>query len=212
MQIKIELLRNKIKEAYEESVHANNTNVKDILFDCIGLLAGLEAEPATGHPKKHKWDEIDATVAFYLASKYDDTKFRDDPLTVKLLSVRSDLTIGSLQMAIQNFYSLLGKKKGLKSVSNLAKMVFKKYKNASLSRLEGIISELLCKNGVDTVKQREYMKKLVSELGRNEKLVIGAYVKGEKNGEVKRKKDINNMSPENYARALWLDGVAKKWL
>lgn len=212
MNAKIELLRNKIKTAYEESVRANCNSVKELLFDCVGLLAGLETEPEPVHRKNHKWDETDATVAFYLAKKYDDNKFKDDPITKQLLSVRPSLAVGSLQMAIQNFYSLMGKKKGLKSVSNLAMVVFKKYKNTALPKLEEHIRKLLFVGGEEAVKQRKYMKQLVARFGHDEELVITEYAKAETNGAVRRKRDINNMDSKNYARLLWLDGVAKGWL
>lgn len=165
MNIKIERLRNKIKEAYEESIRANCTNVTDILFDCIGLLASLDDIPEAGYRKKHIWDKIDYIVAFYLARKYDNNSFKNDPITEKILKYHPSLSKGSLQMAIQNLYHLMGKKKGLSSASNLAKIVFNKYKDSSLTELENIITDhmqtkegteypSLEKNEIDKVKRK----------------------------------------------------------
>ena len=59
--------------------------------------------------------------------------------------------------------------------------------------------------------QREYMRKLVHELGHNEERVVAAYAKAERDGIVKRKSNTGDLGPEEYARALFHDGVKKEW-
>lgn len=144
MKIKIERLKEKIREAYEESVRANCKNVTDILFECIVLFGGdgFDSDShnlPSSHPR-HPWTKPDYIVAFYLAKKYDDNSFRADPFTEQILKYHTNLSIGSLQMAIQNLNYLMGKKRGLSSVSNLAREVFNEYKDVSLPELEKIIS------------------------------------------------------------------------
>jgi hypothetical protein len=59
--------------------------------------------------------------------------------------------------------------------------------------------------------QREYMRKLVSSLGRNRNAVVAAYAKAERDGIVHRAKNSMDQDPDAYALALWLDGDRKGW-
>jgi hypothetical protein len=59
--------------------------------------------------------------------------------------------------------------------------------------------------------QREVMRILVSRYGRNEDIVCREYAQAEKRGEVRRLRNTHGMSPEEYARVLWLDGYRKRW-
>jgi hypothetical protein len=60
--------------------------------------------------------------------------------------------------------------------------------------------------------QRELMRKLVATIGRNEDAVCAAYADAEADGNVARKSNAHNRTPEEYARALWRDAVKKGWL
>ena len=60
--------------------------------------------------------------------------------------------------------------------------------------------------------QRDYMRKLVSELGRDRDAVCHAYAGAELDGLVVRSSDDHSLSPMAYARALWNDGERKGWL
>lgn len=56
------------------------------------------------------------------------------------------------------------------------------------------------------------MNELVAKLGADEEKVCAAYAAAEKHGEVLRGSNINGKTPEQYARALWKDGINKGWL
>ena len=55
------------------------------------------------------------------------------------------------------------------------------------------------------------MRGLVSKYGKKEEVVCGAYALAEKRGEILRLRNRSGLSAEQYARALWRDGVAKGW-
>lgn len=59
--------------------------------------------------------------------------------------------------------------------------------------------------------QRDYIIKLNNKF-RNKDKTVKAYAEGEKNGEVERKSNVNNLSPETYAEQLYNDGIKKGWL
>lgn len=59
--------------------------------------------------------------------------------------------------------------------------------------------------------QQQMMIRLFWE-HRDEDAVIQAYANAERRGEVSRRSNVNGTSPEEYARRLWYDGVAKGWL
>jgi hypothetical protein len=60
--------------------------------------------------------------------------------------------------------------------------------------------------------QRAFMRKLVKSLGRDQHEVCAAYAEAERDGQVRRKKNVNGKTPEEYALALWRDGEKKGWL
>jgi len=132
-------LQKNIKIAYEESVRENCKGVKDMLFDCLLILSKLSAADGAPKTKKHKWATDDEIVGFYLANKFSDTSsFRKDHFAKRLIKARPTISMGSLQMLIQNFYHLMGKDKGLGSASRLAKEIHAKYKNQSLAKLQNL--------------------------------------------------------------------------
>ena len=59
--------------------------------------------------------------------------------------------------------------------------------------------------------QRDYMRKLVRELGRDKNAVCAAYAKAERDGAVPRQNNSRGRSAEEYADALWRDGDKKGW-
>ena len=59
--------------------------------------------------------------------------------------------------------------------------------------------------------QREYMRILVNELGRNRSAVCASYAKAERDKLVVRKNNTHGKTPEDYALALWNDGDKKGW-
>jgi hypothetical protein len=62
------------------------------------------------------------------------------------------------------------------------------------------------------MKQRDKMLSLISQLGSHEDAVCERYAQAEQDGEVERKRNENDLSPEQYARALWQDGIRKGWI
>ncbi len=60
--------------------------------------------------------------------------------------------------------------------------------------------------------QRDFMRELVSRFGIDEERVIHEYAEAEKRGEVERKSNSHNYTAEQYARALWNDGMKKGWI
>lgn len=64
----------------------------------------------------------------------------------------------------------------------------------------------------NALSQRDFMRKLTKRFGPNEERVVREYAAAERRGEVKRKRNAFNTTPEQYARALWRDAVNKGWL
>lgn len=60
--------------------------------------------------------------------------------------------------------------------------------------------------------QRDYMRKLLVELGQDKEVVCAAYAQAEREGTVPRNRDSHDTAPEDYAVALWRDGQRKGWL
>ena len=60
--------------------------------------------------------------------------------------------------------------------------------------------------------QRDKMRGLYREYEGDKEETCAAYVRAEKDGEVKRKSNKNRMRPEDYASRLWKDGVRRGWL
>lgn len=61
------------------------------------------------------------------------------------------------------------------------------------------------------ISQRDYMRALVRKYGRDKEKVCAAYADAERNGEVTRRSNTNERSPEAYAEALYDDGDKKGW-
>jgi hypothetical protein len=60
--------------------------------------------------------------------------------------------------------------------------------------------------------QRDMMRELIRRLGQDEEAIVREYAKAERAGRVDRKSDLHSLSAEDYARALWRDGLKKGWL
>jgi hypothetical protein len=60
-------------------------------------------------------------------------------------------------------------------------------------------------------KQRDLIRRLVAEHGRNKDRVCTEYAAAERSGQVQRKSNPKGLSPEQYAEALWYDGERKGW-
>lgn len=62
------------------------------------------------------------------------------------------------------------------------------------------------------VTQRDVMRDIYRRLGGDHDRVVAAYAAAERRGDVKRASDVHHMTPEQYAEALYRDGVAKGWI
>lgn len=60
--------------------------------------------------------------------------------------------------------------------------------------------------------QRDKMRSLYATLGGDEELVVAAYAAAEKAGDVQRKSNDYGLNSGAYARRLFADGIAKKWI
>ncbi|MEO6607832.1 MAG: hypothetical protein ABIN69_05125 [Aestuariivirga sp.] len=92
---------------------------------------------------------------------------------------------------------------------------FKEYcKTAGISGylVEAWYEELFGRCSGKKCGQREFMRGLVKQLGQNQKLVCATYSQAERDGIVERKNNATGLSAENYAIALWKDGLKKGWL
>jgi hypothetical protein len=65
---------------------------------------------------------------------------------------------------------------------------------------------------MNAATQRDYMRKLFVEMGGDVGKACAAYARAERDGIVARSRNTHDMTPEDYARALWNDGVKKGWL
>lgn len=65
---------------------------------------------------------------------------------------------------------------------------------------------------MNAATQRDYMRKLFVELDGDKNRTCAAYAQAERDGIVTRNRNTHNMAPEDYAVALWEDGVKKGWL
>ena len=73
-------------------------------------------------------------------------------------------------------------------------------------------TELMHNQKEAAMRARECMRKLVTSLERDCETVFAAYAEAEVDGEVLRRSNALNKSPEEYALALWRDGGKKGWL
>lgn len=64
----------------------------------------------------------------------------------------------------------------------------------------------------EPISQRECMRELLVQFGGDRDRVCAAYAQAERDGVVSRNRNANAMSPEDYAVALWEDGIKKGWL
>jgi len=62
------------------------------------------------------------------------------------------------------------------------------------------------------MNQRTYMRQLYKQYGNNESVLVTEYAKAEKNNIVPRKKNTYKISAEQYAKALYQDGIRKGWI
>ncbi|MEQ1938048.1 hypothetical protein ABMA46_07330 [Mesorhizobium sp. CN5-321] len=62
------------------------------------------------------------------------------------------------------------------------------------------------------ISQRDYMRELFVQFGSSRDKVCAAYAQAERDGIVSRNRNSNAMCPEDYAAALWEDGIHKGWL
>jgi hypothetical protein len=60
--------------------------------------------------------------------------------------------------------------------------------------------------------QRDKMRHLYRQLGGEESRVVIAYAAAERRGEVGRRSNQRGLDPEDYARRLLADGMAKGWI
>ena len=60
--------------------------------------------------------------------------------------------------------------------------------------------------------QRDKMRQFYREYRGDRDRVVREYARAERVGEVQRKRDKNELTPEEYAKALFLDGTRKGWL
>lgn len=62
------------------------------------------------------------------------------------------------------------------------------------------------------MNQRDYMRTLFQMHGNNENLLVSGYAAAERRGIVHRKSNQFKLTPEQYARALYRDGIRKSWI
>ena len=62
------------------------------------------------------------------------------------------------------------------------------------------------------MKQRDMMRSLYQAIGNDEQALISNYADSERSGKVVRGSNSLHLSPEQYARALYLDGIRKGWI
>jgi hypothetical protein len=60
--------------------------------------------------------------------------------------------------------------------------------------------------------QRDVMRNLFRRFGGDHDRVVAAYAAAERAGDAKRASNVHGMTPEEYAEALYRDGVLKGWI
>lgn len=63
-----------------------------------------------------------------------------------------------------------------------------------------------------TVTQRDVMRDLDRRFEGDQDKVVAAYAAAERRGDLRRASNVHGITPEEYARRLYADGVAKGWL
>ncbi|MGD0434489.1 MAG: hypothetical protein ABSA58_25695 [Acetobacteraceae bacterium] len=63
--------------------------------------------------------------------------------------------------------------------------------------------------GKKYASQREAMRQLLLKHGYDKEKVCAAYAMADQNGEIPRRSNMNDMSPEAYADEMWRDGHKK---
>ncbi len=76
---------------------------------------------------------------------------------------------------------------------------------------QGLIEAGLANDAAHST-QRDVMRRVFHECRGDEERVIASYAAAERRGDVRRTSNEHNYSPEQYARALLMDGLAKGWL
>jgi hypothetical protein len=62
------------------------------------------------------------------------------------------------------------------------------------------------------MNQRDTMLALIRKHGHDSEKVCSEYSRIEERGEVARKSNQHGITPQNYARGLWKDGIRKGWI
>lgn len=62
------------------------------------------------------------------------------------------------------------------------------------------------------MSQRDYMRMLYRRYKGDKERVIEAYATAEMNGDVSRRNNRYDLSPIQYARRLYQDGIRKEWI
>jgi hypothetical protein len=62
------------------------------------------------------------------------------------------------------------------------------------------------------ISQREFMRGLVRQNGHDMERVCRLFAQAERVGVIQRASNQHKLTPEEYAVALWRDGVRKEWL
>ena len=81
----------------------------------------------------------------------------------------------------------------------------------SASPMGGLSLVTSLRGGNNSMGQRDMMRNLIAKHGNNESQVCVAYASAERRGEVTRNSDKYGLTPEDYARRLWRDGLKKGW-
>jgi hypothetical protein len=67
-------------------------------------------------------------------------------------------------------------------------------------------------SAIKNMTQRDYMRLLYRQHEGSEALIINAYADAEEKGVVHRKQNNGNLTPLQYAKALYQDGIRKGWI
>jgi hypothetical protein len=62
------------------------------------------------------------------------------------------------------------------------------------------------------MNQRDKMRELFREFGKDPDMVVEKYANAERRGEVTRKRNSHGLTSHNYGVRLLADGIKKKWI